>query len=181
MLKLALHPTDACCSSFGWFAERPSRNKFPEKHRNANSQDAASTRQFMETPLPQYHHIHLPRGEVVVYTTTCPNIRVLAHDIRNLGYDVWVHDVAIPRFQQPQPPLGTVLHAIVLNGVILLFAEHDEGSTTTDSSSAETSDASSEGAYEPYIDTDNVDSDTGKQGRLTYRQARDVGHNDSGP
>ena len=113
----------------------------------------------MEKP-PQYQHIHLPRGEVVVYTTTRPNIRVLAHDIRNLGYDVWVHDVAIPRFQQPQPPLGSVLHAIVLSGVILLFAERDEGSATSDSSSAGASDTSSEGAYELYIDTDNVDSDT---------------------
>ena len=72
-----------------------------------------------------------------------------------------------------------MLHAIVLSGVILLFAEREEGSATSDSSSAGASDMSSKGAYEPYIDTDNVDSDTGEQGRLDSRRAGDAGHNDS--
>jgi hypothetical protein len=90
----------------------------------------------------------------VVYTTVRPNIRLLKRDIRNLGYDVWDHHVDIVGFQHPQPPLGVVLHSFILGRVIILFAAREEGSSST--SSGESNQSS-----EYFIDSDNVDSDTG--------------------
>ena len=162
MLKLALHPTDACCSPFGRFAGRSSRNKFSEQQETEKQQEAAATWQLMNNLPPQYQHIHLPRGEVVIYAHTRPNIRVLANDIRNLGYDVWEHAGAAPQVQQTNPPLGVVLYAIVLGGELLLFAARSEGSTTSDSSSIGASDQDSEESYEAYPDANNVKSATGK-------------------
>ena len=129
---------------------------------------------FMEPPPSRYQHLHLPRGEVVVYATVRPNIRVLARDIRALGYDVWDHHVDITGFRHPQPPPGVLLQSIILGRVILLFAEREEGSSTRDSSSSGSSDQSSEGSSETYLDSSNVDSDTGQWGRRSRRHNPDA-------
>ena len=118
-------------------------------------------------PSPQYQHLHLPRGEVVVYSPARPNTRVLARDIRSLGYDVWEHHVETPGFQHSPLPRGAVLNAIVLGGAIILFASREEGSSSSGSSSEQGSEAS----CESYIDSDN-----GHWGRLTHRNI--VGNSD---
>ena len=120
-------------------------------------------------PPPQYQHLHLPRNEVVVYATVRPNARLLARDIQNLGYDVWVHHVDTTGFQHPNPPQGVLLHSIAISRVIILFAARDEGS-----SSGETSVQSSVASYITFVDSDAVDSDTGHWGRLAYRRNADA-------
>ena len=123
-------------------------------------------------PQERSQHIHLPRGEVVIYATARPNARILVRDIRNLGYDVWEHHIDITEFQQPTPPQGVLLHSIVLGRVIILFAERDEGTPTSDSSS-------SGGSSEYYFDSDAVDSETGRWGRLAHRRTANADHDDA--
>ncbi len=126
----------------------------------------------MDNPPPQrYQHLHLPRNEVVVYATVRPNARLLARDIQNLGYDVWVHHVDTTGFQHPNPPQGVLLHSIAIGRVIILFAARDEGSSPSDSSSV--------ASYETYVDSDAVDSDTGHWGRLAYRRNADAEHSNA--
>lgn len=126
-------------------------------------------------PPPRYQHLHLPRNEVVVYATVRPNTRLLARDIQNLGYDVWVHHVDTTGLQHPNPPQGVLLHSIVIGRVIILFAARDEGSSSSGGTSAQSSVAS----YETYVDSDAVDSDTGHWGRLARRRNADAEHADS--
>ena len=117
----------------------------------------------MDNPPPQrYQHLHLPHGEVVVYATVRPNARLLARDIRNLGYDVWVHHVDTTGFQHPNPPQGVLLHSIVIGGVIILLAARDEGSSSGDSLSVGESAQSSERSY--LYNSEQIDSDTGERG-----------------
>ena len=123
--------------------------------------------------------MHLPCGEVVTYTTIRPNIRLLTRDIRALGYDVWDHHVDIVGFQHPQPPRGVLLHSLILGRVILLFAAREEGSSSSESSSSGASNQSGKGPFEYYIDSDNVDSDTGEWGRLDFRRIVDIEHTDT--
>lgn len=127
---------------------------------------------FMDNPPPpRYQHLHLPRNEVVVYATARPNARLLARDIQNLGYDVWVHHVDTIGFQHPNPPQGVLLHSIAIGRVIIPFAARDEGSSSSDSSSV--------ASYVTYVDSDAVDSDTGHWGRLAHRRNADAEHSDS--
>ena len=117
----------------------------------------------MDNPPPQrYQHLHLPRGEVVVYARVRPNARLLARDIRNLGYDVWVHHVDTTGFPHPNPPQGVLLHSIVIGRVIILLASRDEGSSSGDSLSVGESVQSSERSY--IYNSEHIDSDTGERG-----------------
>ena len=140
-------------------------------------QTAQPNYHFMDNPPPpRYQHLHLPRNEVVVFATVRPNARLLARDIQNLGYDVWVHHVDTTGFQHPTPPQGVLLHSIAIGRVIILFASRDEGSSSSDSSS---SDSSSVASYVTYVDSDAVDSNTGHWGRLAHRRNADAEHSDS--
>ena len=130
-------------------------------------------------PPPRYQHLHLPRNKVVVYATVRPNARLLARDIRNLGYDVWVHHVDTTGFQHPNPPQGVLLHSIAIGRVIILFAARDEGSSSGDSPPIGTSVQSSVASYETFVDSDAVDSDTGHWGRLAHRRNADAEHSTS--
>ena len=116
----------------------------------------------------------LPRGEVVHYNTSRPNIRVLASDIRACDYEVWVLHLDRFGFQQQEQeiPQRAWLRAILINRAILLISvpEDEEQSDSTASDPSNEGSDSSEGASEVY-DSDNVDPDAPERGYISYRGA----------
>jgi hypothetical protein len=98
----------------------------------------------MSSVPPGSSPLRLPRGEVVYYTTGCPNIPILVSQIAALGYSVAIYPLQ-------QPDLGRfppgVWHWAVVQGEFILFIVPPSESSE---SSLDQSDDS------PYYDSDNV-------------------------
>ena len=117
----------------------------------------------MSLPPSHFSALRLPRGEVLSYLTSRPNIRVLTQQIRRHGYQVWDLHIDSPCSQRQQFPQADWLHAIVLGRVILLIAELVGSLSSRYSSSDSVSDQRSEISIGVY-DSDNVDPDLPEAG-----------------
>jgi hypothetical protein len=92
-----------------------------KKRRNTSHNDKP-----FDPPPPHFTSLRLPRGDILLYPTGRPNIRVLTRQIRALGYSTWDLHVDISGFQQQQLPKAVWLHAVVLGRVILFIADPAE-------------------------------------------------------
>ena len=108
---------------------------------------------FMYSCPPDCSPLRLPRGEIVVYNTGRPSIRLLIQKIAALGYEV--SGFPIQQTDLRQLPPG-VWHCAVVLGEIILFVVAPAATSASDSSSVQ-SGQSIEGS--PFYDEENVDPD----------------------
>ena len=103
--------------------------------------------------------LRLPRGEIVIYPTGRPSIRVLIQQISDLGYEV----VGFPLQQTDlrHLPPGVWYSAVVIGEVILFIVNPTEPSAS-DSASLTSGYGSSQAPDWP--DSDNVDPDFPEDG-----------------
>ena len=106
----------------------------------------------MSSTPPGFSPLRLPHGEIVFYPTGRPSIRSLTREIAGLGYEV--SGFPLPHTHLRPLPLG-VWHWAVVLGDIILFIVAPTAPSSSDSSSNQSSYASSHN--EP--DSDNIDPD----------------------
>ena len=111
----------------------------------------------MSSVPPRLSPLRLPRGEIVLYPTGRPSIRLLTREIVALGYEVSgfpLHHTDL----RPLPP--GVWHCAVVLGEIILFIVNPTEPSASDSSSDQSGYVSSHN--EP--DSDNANPDFPEDG-----------------
>jgi len=123
----------------------------------------------MSSVPPGYSPLRLPLGEIVVYPTGCPSIRVLTHEIATLGYEVSGFPL-YPTDLRPLPP-GVWHCAVVINDIILFIvaptAPSSSDSSSVQSGYASSSDQSGYISSNNEPDSDNVDPEYPEDGYWT--------------
>jgi len=115
---------------------------------------------FMSSVPPGYSPLRLPLGEIVVYPTSRPSIRLLTREIAALGYEV----SGFPLHHTDLRPLTPgVWHCAVVIGDIILFIVAPTAPLSSDSSSSSLDQSGYVSSHnEP--DSDNVDPDFPEDG-----------------
>jgi hypothetical protein len=108
---------------------------------------------FMSSVPPGLSSLRLPFGEIVHYPTGRPSIRVLAHEILALGYEVSVFPLAYPDLRPLNP--GVWHNSVVIGDIIIFIVTPMAPSVFPDSASAQSGYLSSHN--EP--DSENIDPD----------------------
>ena len=110
----------------------------------------------------------LPRGEIVLYSTSRPSIRLLTQQIAALGYEVsWF---PLQQTDLRQLPPGVWHRAVVVGGHILFIVDPGEALVVVDQGERAASDSASltsgygSSAAPDLPDLDNVDPDFPEDG-----------------
>ncbi len=117
----------------------------------------------MEPLPPDSSPLYLPRGEIVLYSTSRPSIRLLTQQIAALGYEVsWF---PLQQTDLRQLPPGVWHRAVVVEGHILFIVDPGEALVVVDQGERAASDSASltsgygSSAAPDLPDSNNVDPD----------------------
>ena len=122
----------------------------------------------MEPLPPGSSPLCLPRGEIVLYSTTRPSIRLLTQQIAALGYEV--SGFPLQQTDLRQLPPGVWHRAVVIGGHILFIVDPGEVLFVVDRGERAASDLASftsgygSSAAPDWPDSDNVDPDFPEDG-----------------